>query len=353
MSRNRLGAGLCALVMGASSLTGCAADTVGEAAGDVSSDEYAPTSEELRFARRWVDLCFVPRRWPDFELDIRVPERTADRLTDRTLSYPGPCYTYGESDERGDGYLETYAQYDRDGTPLAIGVSFPASTLDDLPTAATDGNHCYDLDGDGVIENDPEAMECMGGHESIVYLPDVAIDDPDMPFEWMLINWNTFGHAPPGVYTIPHFDFHFYILDQATRDSIRPGECGLLIDCDDFVTATAPIPPQYVPMDYQSVGAAEVAMGDHLVDLTSKEFTDPGSFDHTWIYGAWDGSIAFYEPMITRDYFLSEPDTCVPLKLPEAWETAGWYPLEYCMRYRPNRDDYTVSMESFVYREAE
>lgn len=325
-------------------VVGCAAD-LGEA-GDVGASEAG-----LRW-RGLVDLCLVPRRNPDREIDVRVPRRVAERITARTLSYPGPCYEYGDAGDRGDGYFQTYAQYDDAGAPLAVGVNFPASTLQNLPTAMTDGNHCFDVNGDGVIQNDMVGMECMGGHESVLFLPDVAVNDPDMPFEWMLINWNTMGHAPPEIYTYPHFDFHFYSLDLATRNTIDAGPCALLIDCDDYDVATAPIPPQFIPTDYQSVGAAEVAMGDHLIDLGGHEFTDPGSFDHTWIYGAWDGEIAFYEPMITRQYLLSEPDTCVPLKLPAEWATSGYYPLEYCMRYRPNRDDYTVSMESFVYRAA-
>lgn len=342
-------ASIVALVL---TLAGCASEGI--------DDEYAPTAEELRGRIQWTDVCLVPRRHPNLEIDIRVPRRTANRIIRRTRSYAGPCYDYGDSGARGNGTLTTYAQYADDGSPLALGVTFPASTLTGLPTAMTDGNHCFDVNGDGLINNGPMdtsvdppiPMECMGGHESILYLPDSAIADADIPFEWMLINYNTMGHPPPGIYDSPHFDFHFYILDQATRDSIGAGTCELLIDCAQIPIATAPIPPQYQPVDYTSVGAAEVAMGDHLVDLTSNEFVNPGSFDHTWIYGAWDGSVAFYEPMITVAYFQTQPDLCVPLKLPAEWETAGYYPLEYCMRYRPNRDDYTVSMESFVYRPA-
>lgn len=329
-------------VLGAlAGLAGCAAEVGG--AGDVGS-----TEEELRGVT-FVDVCLVPRGNYDVEVDLRLPQRAADRLLARTPSYPGPCYQYGDANDLGDGYVQTYAQYDRHGEPLALGVTFPASMLQSLPSEPSDGNHCFDVDGDGHI--DP-MHECVGGHENVLYMPDRVLEDPNVPFSWSLVNWNPFGHAPPTVYTYPHFDFHFYILDLETRNAIGAGPCALLIDCDDFETATAPIPPRYVPQDFQSVGAAEAAMGDHLVDLTAKEWSEPGSFDHTWIYGAWDGSIAFYEPMITRDYLLGQPDTCVPLKLPEAWETAGYYPLEYCMRYRPNRDDYTVSMERFVWRDA-
>ena len=44
-------------------------------------------------------------------------------------------------------------------------------------------------------------------------------------------------------------------------------------------------------------------------------------------------------------------DACFPLKLSRAWARSGWYPSEYCLRYRENRDELTTSMEGFVYRQ--
>lgn len=46
-------------------------------------------------------------------------------------------------------------------------------------------------------------------------------------------------------------------------------------------------------------------------------------------------------------------DACFALKLPQAWETAGWYPASYCLRYRQNRDELTASLEGFVFRRAD
>jgi len=45
-------------------------------------------------------------------------------------------------------------------------------------------------------------------------------------------------------------------------------------------------------------------------------------------------------------------DACFPLKLPRAWERSGWYPTEYCLRYRENRDELITSMEGFVFKHA-
>ena len=82
--------------------------------------------------------------------------------------------------------------------------------------------------------------------------------------------------------------------------AIRPGPCGELIDCDDFKRAQIPVPAQYVHADHIDVGAAVPDMGNHLIDAKSPELVVQGrEFTHTFIFGAYDGQITFYEPMIT------------------------------------------------------
>jgi hypothetical protein len=96
-------------------------------------------------------------------------------------------------------------------------------------------------------------------------------------------------------------------------------------------------------------------MGDHLLDSAAPELADPpqAEFTHSFIYGAYDGHIIFYEPMITHDFLLNQPDECKAVSLPAAWETSGYYPTEYCIRYRAESQETTVSLEKFVYRQAE
>jgi hypothetical protein len=80
-------------------------------------------------------------------------------------------------------------------------------------------------------------------------------------------------------------------------------------------------------------------------------------FTHAFVYGTWDDDVAFYEPMVTHEWYRRLVDgtrdgVWVPLKLPHAWERSGWYPARYCLRYRHNRDELTTSMEGFIYRHA-
>ena len=34
-------------------------------------------------------------------------------------------------------------------------------------------------------------------------------------FQFVQFDWNPKGHEPEGVYTLPHFDFHFYTVSDA------------------------------------------------------------------------------------------------------------------------------------------
>ena len=55
--------------------------------------------------------------------------------------------------------------------------------------------------------------------------------------------------------------------------------------------------------DHIDVGAAVPDMGNHLIDSKSPELVTKGTiFTHTFIFGAYDGHVSFYEPMITRAY---------------------------------------------------
>jgi hypothetical protein len=168
------------------------------------------------------------------------------------------------------------------------------------------------------------------------------------------VNWNPMGHMPPAppVWASPHFDFHFYIMPREAVRQIRAGPCAELIDCDDFVRAQLPVPAQYIHADHIDVGAAVNDMGNHLIDSKSPELAPGGpAFTHTFIFGAYDGQITFYEPMITLAYLESRPDACAPIKQPQAFAVEGHYPSTYCIRHR---DDgmYTVTLEDFVRRTA-
>jgi hypothetical protein len=256
--------------------------------------------------------------------------------------------TQGWQLKLGNGVASSYAEVDSGGTPTAIGVVWSAGALEGLP-ADSDHHRCTGRNKDGEMD---AATKCQHTHELVIPLPDkVALRD-DVPFKWVLLNWNPEGHIPPGIYDVPHFDVHFEMAPIADVFAIEPGPCGPeFVRCDQFRIARKPLPPNYAPPDYVDVEAVVPAMGNHLVDTTGPEFQKQ-AFTRSWIYGVYDGSIIFYEAMVTRAYLLSKPDGCLPIKAPKAVAVAGLYPTQYCVRHNAATGESSVSMEKFTRREA-
>ena len=192
----------------------------------------------------------------------------------------------------------------------------------------------------------------MHGFEHVIPLPDSAARRADIPFKWVLLNWNPAGHIPPGIYDVPHFDVHFEMVPIAEVFAIDSGPCGPeSVRCDQFQIARKPVPPNYVPAEYQDVEAVAPAMGNHLLDLTGPEF-NKHPFTRSWIYGTYDGKVIFYEEMVTRSHLLSKPNVCSPIKMAKAVATDGFYPTVSCIRHNAATGEYTVSIEQFVLRKA-
>ncbi len=250
--------------------------------------------------------------------------------------------------KHGNGTVAGYAEFDRQGTPTAIGIVWSSSALEGLP-GGSDQHRCAGRTKDGGIDAN---TKCQHTHEYVLPLPDAAARRSDIPFKWVLLNWNPEGHIPPGIYDVAHFDVHFEMGPIADTFAIEPGPCGPeYVRCDQFQVARKPVPPNYLPADYADVEAVVPAMGNHLIDTTGPEFRKQ-PFARSWIYGAYDGKIIFYEAMVARAYLLGKPDACMPIKAPKAVAAAGFYPTEYCVRHDAKTGEYSVSMEKFARREA-
>lgn len=255
----------------------------------------------------------------------------------------------GQSWNFGNGKITTFAEVDPDRVPTAIGIIFSNDSLEGMPPEPSDQHHCFDRDSNGSV--DPHT-ECFMSHEAVIPLPDLVATRADIPFKWVLFNWNPMGHIPPEIYDVPHFDVHFYMEPIANVFAIQDGPCGPeYVRCDQFERGRKPLPANYMPPDYTNVDAVAPAMGNHLIDLTGPEFNG-GKWERNWIYGVYDGRITFYEEMLTLDYLKSRPDKCHAIKTPPAVAVSGFYPTQSCVRHDAASGDYLVSMEGFTYREA-
>jgi len=244
----------------------------------------------------------------------------------------------------GTGYFQAFLRTSVDGKPTAIGVKFPKSTLQGLPMhPLNDGKTCYDINNDNEIDLHDE---CTGGHSRTLYFnSDVT------PFKSITVNWEPHGHVPADVYDRPHFDFHFYLSSDIERLQITPGLCSGLMNCAQEQIAILPIANQYIHPDFTNTELSFAHMGNHYVDSTSPELNGEG-FTHTFILGSYDSQITFYEPMVTRDYLLEQPKKCSPIKTPQAFQVAGYYPTEYCIKYNAANEMFRVYLRDFKYRNA-
>jgi hypothetical protein len=246
----------------------------------------------------------------------------------------------GRAERIGGGTVQSFVTLNAKGAPTSAGVTISVAALQQLPATPNTVSRCYDLDGDGKHTG----HECIGDLERIL---DVPVDSSTgLPFKWITVNWNAAGHPAP--YNRPHFDFHFYTVDRALIEAITPGRCGELVDCGHFKRATRPVPSQYLPDGHINVGAVVPRMGNHLLDSQSPELRDSLPFTRTFIYGAYEGELIFWEPMITLDMLRKTRDACWSISQPQGFRQAGYYPTRYCVRENPDAGR-NVSLEGFRY----
>lgn len=264
-------------------------------------------------------------------------------------SNAAPDRVLGWRAQLGNGEIMSFAELQESGAPKTIGIRISAEALASLPADASDYHHCFDRDGDGVTAR---ATECAHTHELAIPLPDAVSRRDDVPFKWVLLNWNQHGHVPPGIYNVPHFDVHFYMVPIEDVFAIHDGPCGPeLVNCDHFAQAKLSVPEGQMHPDFSDVDAVAPAMGNHLIDLGGHEFHGM-PFTWSWIYGVYGGRVTFWEQMVALDFLLSRPNVCAPIKTPPAVATSGYYPTERCVRYDAGADAYVVSLERFVHRVA-
>lgn len=218
---------------------------------------------------------------------------------------------FGEAVPIGKGYARAFVDVDKYGAPHSVGVAFPKETLQGLPEHSD--------------------------AEYILRLPSI-LNIP--PFNHLVMNWNPHGHEPSGVYTLPHFDFHFYFTSEDTQKAITcMGE--------DRTPCLMLPSPEHIPAFYVPTPEGVPRMGWHWVDPRSPEFQGK-LFTTTFIYGFYKGQMTFVEPMITRDYLLKREKFEQEIPLPKEFPMDGYYPRAYSISFDANRNLYLVKVKNFL-----
>jgi hypothetical protein len=214
---------------------------------------------------------------------------TARVLVGQSASPPGVKTYVGETRAVGEGIARTWFTTDARGTPLAIGVVLNSDALDGLPEEVTE----YPL----------------------AFPPEARVT----AFNHFTFDWRPHGHIPPGIYNVPHFDLHFYLITRAERERITA-------DARDRDALERQPRAEEIPSGYVlAPGSGEPRMGMHWIDPTAPEFHGH-PFTETMIYGFYNGRLIFFEPMVTRDFLLTHTPVRRTLKLPQAYPKSGYYP---------------------------
>lgn len=179
-------------------------------------------------------------------------------------------FRIGDWTALGDGFAVVW-YYERNDQPEHIGITFTPGSMDNL-----------------VPMEDPNNPFATW---YVLNLPEETLEHT--MFDYLLFNWNPMGHPPHGIYTVPHFDFHFYMQSNEERLMIPPYE----VDPSGFLDAPT---SDYFPPTYFMEPGGVPQMGAHWVDSESPEWNDD-PFGYTFIYGSYEGKVTFYEPMITKE----------------------------------------------------
>ncbi len=195
----------------------------------------------------------------------------------------------GSAQALGEGEVWTFAETDAEGEVTRLGVAIEPEALQGLPTVGT---------------------------ELVLSLPD---DLELAPFDHVGLGWLPSGHDPLGVWDEPHFDVHFFIIDTVAREAI---------DIDDPRVADEP-PSDTVPEGYvMAPGGAVEGQGSHWVDPGSEEWSG-GPFTGSLVFGSWDATWVFLEPMITWASLVAASEMSETVPEPERWQADGRYPTRW------------------------
>lgn len=278
-----------------------------------------------------------------------VTANTAASLDRAGFDQAGAHRQYGAPQRVGNGTVRTYIVADQrnGGRPLEVGVALSERALEGLPAP--------------VASSDPMANMHM-------YTLDMPASNSTQ-YKFVQFDWNPAGHEPDNVYTLPHFDFHFYTVPVEVRNSIMPNDPQYATKAANY-PATDYRPPFY--LDAATAAGAPAAavtvpmMGLHWLDVRSPELQmltgNPAGyrpFTKTFIYGTWDGQFIFDEPMITRAYILEKKtatdpsvvDEVVPVPTAAKYSPAGFYPSAYRITWDAQQKEYRIALTQLSWRE--
>jgi len=160
---------------------------------------------------------------------------------------------YGPEQALGNGSARVFLKLGPDKQPTSLGVSISEAAMASLPMT-------------------PKAPSPSAATLILALPAEAKITG----FDHVMLDWNPSGHEPEHVYTLPHFDFHFYSATEAEQMAIMPTAA-------DFEQRASRIPDaQYAPQGYMpahllantpATAATVPMMGLHWLNGSARSYT--------------------------------------------------------------------------------
>ncbi|AHM60533.1 hypothetical protein D770_11380 [Flammeovirgaceae bacterium 311] len=267
-------------------------------------------------------ICFSSCENPG---DLPEPHATSAVNKVQTANSLGTKTFYGPATPLGQGVAKAWVSTDKQGNPLSVGIT--------------------------VSEHAVEALLKGQGHDHQSFTLKLPKQGEKTLYNHIVLDWNPMGHPAPGIYDLPHFDLHAYMISEEERMAIvpmAPFDANGQISFDDRPS------PLFIPKDYALDPGIVPAMGAHWLDQMAPELNGE-TFTQTYIYGSYKGEFIFHEPMFTVAYLKdlkqkSNPFASYAIKQPESYQKAGYYPMEYSFTYNPTPGEYIISLDKLVYK---
>lgn len=244
---------------------------------------------------------------------------TAKMSANKLVVFKGPQVALGY------GKVRSWISVDSNGHPSEIGIEMTPEAFKNLET-------------DNSKTLPPE-------HATII-VPFHHKGTQLTPFNHVGLNWNPQGHEPLGIFDVPHFDIHFYMISAEEQLAIPAWS-------PETDAAFNNYPPMgYMPADYGTPpgpATAEAQMGKHWLPVNLGAYLP---FSKIMVYGTYNGKFIFVEPMITLDYLLSDVPFNDNYSQPEHFEKAGNYPTKYNIYHDAVTGNTYVTLSDFVARSA-
>lgn len=196
-----------------------------------------------------------------------------------------------------------------------------------------------------AIAIDAAAMASLNRGHGNTHNNSVSLPMPEQAnssiFTHGLLGWNPIGHPLQGVYDLPHFDYHFFVISEADRLA-TPSYVQAPDKWNNYP------PADYMPLNYVPVPPGVPHMHGHWVDETSPEFNGQ-TFTQSYIYGSYDGKIIYQEPMVLESFLLANAGFTRSIPQAAKVEKPGWYPTK--MRIEKADGATSVILEDFIRRQ--